>query len=116
MDGAAIVQLIGSIGGAGVIAAVINGIINRRKLSADATEVINRAATDAVARVEGDNKRLREELAGKETRIVQLEHDKEVFRRALQRYFDYAQRVANAVQALGGDIEPPPPMSSDLLL
>lgn len=63
MTGDALIQLLGAIGGASVVTAVVNAIVNRRKMGADVTKVIQEAAGGAVALVQADNTRLREELA-----------------------------------------------------
>lgn len=115
MEGAAIIQLIGSILGAGALVAIVNGIFNRKKLSADAVNVINEAATTAVSRVEHDNTRLRRE--NQETRLELREYERKVDRLgdALRAYVAYAARQATVIRTLGGVIEDPPSISEELL-
>lgn len=60
-------------GGAGVLGAIVNGIVNRRKLGADATEAISRAAGSMVSRLEEDNARLRAEREADHIAIRELQ-------------------------------------------
>ena len=62
MDGAAVVTLLTSVTGAGVIAAVVNGLINRRKLGADTTKVITEAAASLVGMTQGRLDTLEKEM------------------------------------------------------
>ena len=69
----AVLQLLGSAAFAAVIVAVINAVVTRRKLGAEATKIITDAASGVVERVEADNKRLRESDVRKTQRIADLE-------------------------------------------
>lgn len=51
-----------SAGTVGLLTAVFQAIVGRRKLSADAARVIEESATSAVKRVEDDNARLRDRV------------------------------------------------------
>jgi LPS O-antigen subunit length determinant protein (WzzB/FepE family) len=62
-----------SAGGATVLAAVINAVMNRRKLSAEATEIITKAAAGTVENIMKDNAHLRERVAELESRVKQFE-------------------------------------------
>jgi hypothetical protein len=73
MTGDDVVQLFAAAGGASILTAFINALFNKRKLGAEATEIITKGAAGIVERVEADNKRLREEMAANEAR-----HSKEL--------------------------------------
>jgi hypothetical protein len=61
-----VVAILGTLGVGTILGAVVTGLFNRRKLSADATEIITKAASGVVERLEA-------ELGRK-----QAEHDAEV--------------------------------------
>ena len=68
-------------GGASIFGAVVNGLWNRRKLGAEATEAITRAASGVVRDLETDNTRLRQEAA-----VLRTDRDRDhVLIRGLQR-------------------------------
>jgi hypothetical protein len=129
MDAQGIVQLIAAILGAGAITAVVNGIFGRKKMSADVVKTINEAAGSVVERIEDDNARLREEN-GRLHREVEAavsvarradDHAYSLDRRAqrlaefLREYMLYARRQSDVIRSLGGTIEDPPEVPSDLL-
>lgn len=72
-DGATLLQFIFSAGVMTVFVAVINGLLQRRKVGADTTKVITDAATGVMSRIESDNERLRSEAIGYRTREDVLE-------------------------------------------
>jgi len=77
MTVAAVLQLVGSAGLATVLLAVVNAIVNRRKLGAEATKVISEAAAGTVKDVREDNTRLREENRELRARVTALEDREE---------------------------------------
>jgi hypothetical protein len=79
MSTEALLQLLGSAGLAAVLVAVINAVVNRRKLGAEATKVISDAAAGTVRDVREDNARLREENVDLRSRIVALENDQDMW-------------------------------------
>lgn len=127
-----LIQLLGSISGAGVVTAVVSAIINRRKMSADVTEVIQKAAGTAVERVEGDNARLRLELKelkaehNVETESLrganqdlwakarEAEQENAMLIDAVRDQRAYAVRLAGRLRELGVDVEDPPSLPSGL--
>lgn len=104
------IQLLLSAGGAGVLAALINAVMNRRKLSAEATQIITMAAAGTVENVVKDNTTLRAEVAELRRRVDEFseasrlheemqrawKHDEERYRWHLERW----QRYAHAMRAL----------------
>lgn len=73
MDSQILLQILLSATGAGVIGAIINGIINRKKLGAEATNIITQAATGVVARLEAEIARKGDDLQAAQRRIAELE-------------------------------------------
>lgn len=73
MDSQLLLQILLSATGAGVLGAIINGIINRKKLGAEATNIITQAATGVVDRLEKEIERKSGDLANARERIRQLE-------------------------------------------
>jgi hypothetical protein len=64
-----VINLVAAAGGGGVIAAVVNALFNKRKLSAEATEIITKAAAGTVALAVSDNTALRAEIAELRARV-----------------------------------------------
>lgn len=124
MAGADLVQLLLSGGIVGVLVAVINAIVNRRKLSAEATEIITKAAAGTVENVMADNARLREELVTVRSDVTALklslalaEERERGHQLADQRnrehlalWHRYCASHSDSIRAMGGDPGPPPPM------
>lgn len=122
MDGQAIIQLVGAVFGAGTIAAIVNALFSRRKMSADVVKTINEAADSAVKRVQEDNARLRLENKELKERVDEVEEDARTARRRAERltdaliaYVSYAGRQTDVIRTLGGEIEDPPEVPAELL-
>lgn len=73
MNSAALVQLIVALVGGGTIAAVINAIMSRKKLGADATKIITEAAAGVATDLRADNTDLRQRLARLQTQVAECE-------------------------------------------
>ena len=69
-----LLPLLGSGAVGAVIVAIIGAVTGRRKLGAEATEILTKAAGGMVERLEADNKRLRDADEAKTTKIDELEH------------------------------------------
>lgn len=133
MTGGEILQLVGSLGGAGVVAAVVNAIINRRRMGADVSDVIQKAAGGIVERIEGDNARLRVEIS--ELKLERSAKDDEhraendlLWRKArateqenailidaLRDQVAHSRRQSEEIRRLGGHVEDPPALPAALL-
>ena len=101
-----------------IIVAAIAAVMNRRKLSAEATEIITKASTGVVERVEADNARLRQEQQALSRR---LDHIVEVNRVREQRQVEhltlwhrYCATLGDALRSRGGQVPDPPPMWVEL--
>jgi len=118
MSAAAVLQILASAGAATILATVINGILNRKKLGAETTKIITDAAGTFVKELKEDNERLRRSderktllLADCEARLDDLEHaqaewetERDEWLRVLQ---VHASWDALAIARLG---EPIPPL------
>lgn len=115
MTGSDLIQLLGSLGGAGVVAAVVNAVINRRKMGADVTKVIQEAAGTAVERVEKDNARLRLENERVWTKLREVEQENATLVDAMRDQLAYTRRQTEEIRRLGGDVGDPPELPAALL-
>lgn len=112
-----------SAGGTTILAAIVNAIGNRRKLSAEATQIITQAAAGTVENVMKDNESLRQKVDRLETAlnkmqgIIELSEQRERinmiteerYRWHMQQWHRYAAALASEVERLGGRIGEPPP-------
>lgn len=116
-----LIGVLGTLGLGAVGAAVITGIFSKKKLSADATEIITRAATSVVEGLNDDNRRLKEALdehriqLARQERLRQADHDEfgrvlEEHRAVLQLHTAWDQIVKERLAIAGiSDIPDPPP-------
>jgi len=108
-------QLFGSAALAAVLGAVVNGVVNRRKLGAEATSIITQAAGGIVATLQADNIRLRAEavvLKAQVDEFVKTDRRRgrrdDQMRRAFQAQSDYSTMCAHIMRAAGIEIADPP--------
>lgn len=111
-----------SAGGATIIGAFVNAFFNRRKLGAEATQIITQAAAGTVENIMKDNTVLREKLGLLEIQVQKLQGivelseqrerihtiTEERYRWHMQQWHAYAARLAREIGRLGGNVEPPP--------
>lgn len=81
MESAIFLQIASAIGLSAVVGAIVNGIINRKKLGAEATHLLTQAAGGLVERLEVENKRLNDRQRELETRGDELEDEVDQVRR-----------------------------------
>lgn len=109
-----VIGILGTLGLGAVGAAVVTGLFSRKKLGADATEIISRAAAGVVERTEADNARLRADLAATELRLNR--RDTEIRRlidqhtRVLQLHAAWDHVVVEKCKMQGIELPPPPPL------
>lgn len=129
MNGQAVIQLLGALGVAGVISAIINAFFGRKKMGADVSAKLNEAAGGIVERVESDNARLREENSkldakvdqgieasrAAEDRAFRAERRGDRLSEVLREYIAYSARQTAVIRSLGGTIEDPPEVPPELL-
>lgn len=109
-----VIGILGTLGVGSVLAALVTGLFSRKKLGADATEIITKAAAGVVERTEADNARLRVELL-QERRDRETEQDE--FRRlidahtkTLQLHAAWDALAAARLEEQGIMLPPPPPV------
>lgn len=119
-----LIQILLSAGGATVLAALITAVMNRRKLSAEATQIITQAAAGTVENVMKDNAELRTRMAVLEAKLRDYEaaqriHDdrerhhllaEERYRRHSTECHDYTAILASKLRELGETVPDPPPI------
>lgn len=106
-----IIALLGGGSIAGILGAVINGIFSRRKLGADATEVITKAASGVVERIEQDNERLRKEVETHEERDAYWRGLIAEHTRVLQLHAAWDHMAVQKLREAGiTDLPDPPPV------
>jgi hypothetical protein len=112
-----------SAGGATIIGAFVNAYFNRRKLGAEATQIITQAAAGTVENIMKDNALLREKVTQLETAMIKLQAivelseqrerihgiTEERYRWHMQQWHAHCSRQTDEIRRLGGDIEDPPP-------
>lgn len=84
-------QILGSVVLAALVGAAINGFLNRRKLGAEATEIITKAASSVVSDVRVDNERLRVELGEVKAQVVILTSKVDASRVREEAWQEYAR-------------------------
>lgn len=112
-----LIALLGGLGVGTILAAVVTGLFSKRKLSAEATEIITRAASGVV-------ESLREELARSilAREKAEVQHVEELQRRtarweaqwievqrALEEHVAWDADVRERMKAYGVDLPPAPP-------
>lgn len=110
-------------GGATIIGAIVNAVFNRRKLSAEATQIITQAAAGTVENVMKDNQNLRTQVDSLEARMVKMQGiielseqrerinmiTEERYRWHMQQWHRYCAGLSAEVERLGGVVGDPPP-------
>jgi len=115
MNSSLLFQLFGSAAVAAVLGAIVNGVVNRRKLGAEATSIITQAAGGIVATLQADNIRLRAEAVDLKAQVdsfVKTDRRRgfrdDQMRRAFQAQSDYSTMCAQTMRAAGIEIIDPP--------
>lgn len=100
-----------------VIVATITAFVNRRKLSAEATNIISQAAGGVVERLENENIRLSNENEALRTRVSKLEarertrdHRDHLFEEQVRLHQLYDEGLAIRLKEAGIEVPPPPPL------
>jgi hypothetical protein len=129
MDPQLLVTALVSAGGATILVAIINAFFNRRKLSAEATQIITQAAAGTVENIMKDNAELRRELGEVKRQLEELREAQRLaeqlerahalhedrWRWHMERWHRYVARLLVELRAAGvRNIEEPPPPWPDL--
>jgi hypothetical protein len=104
-----VLQLLGSAVVASVIGAIINGILNRKKLGAEATEIITKAASGVVRDIREDNERLRRRVSELEIQASEWAIEKQEWKDVLILHGAWDLMATSAVNQAIPPIELPPP-------
>lgn len=96
MDGSAIVTILVSLFGAGTIGVIINALISRRKIGADATQVITQAAASLVSSTTG--------------RLEAVERELTAIRSSARKHEAWDRQVVRQLRAAGLEVADPPPL------
>jgi len=118
MDPALIVAILGAGGLGAIFAAIITGMFSKRKLGAEATDIITRAAAGVVtnmqAEIDRQVRRNNEMVAEHRDFVSRLmaSHAEEVeeFRRVLQLHVAWDSIAISEMSKLGINLPPAPPL------
>jgi|GEM_PF-3524825 len=114
MDSTTLAAFLGGGGVAAIVTAVVTGLFSKRKLGAEATEIITKAASGVVERIEKDNLDLRAEVTGlKEAREQDKREWRQVtrdWRAALQLHAAWDALAIAKLHEAGIEIPEPPPL------
>jgi hypothetical protein len=107
-----VLQLLGSAAVAAVFVAIINGVFNRRKLSAEATAVIARAASGVVERLEQENTRILGNSVALSSRVAVLEAEARQRQSYLLVHEMWDREAVMRLRSVGvQDLTDPPPLN-----
>ena len=113
-----LVAILGSLGIGAVLAAIVTGLFSRRKLSADAAEIITKAAAGVVTNMQAEidrqvrrNHELITEHEGFITRLMES-HTAEIeeFRRVLHLHVAWDSIAIAEMAKIGIELPPAPPL------
>jgi hypothetical protein len=111
-------QWLGSASVGALLLALVNAFVNRRKLSAEATAIITKAASGVVQRLEAENARISASnllAEGKsdaqQIQLDKLEDEVRAQGRAIEVHAFWDQQVVETCRDQGIDIPPPPPLT-----
>lgn len=110
-----IVAILGASSVTALVAGVVNGFINKKKLSADVASVLTTAAGGVVLHLQNDNTRLRAEEVksrGREMRQrAAIRKRDEEFRSTLQQHHRWDVMMVEKLREAGIDVPNPPKLN-----
>lgn len=114
-----VVGVLGAGGLGAIIAAIFNGLFSKRKLGAEATEIITKAAAGVVTNLENEIKRqqrVNTDLIAEHRatiRTLMLNHAEEIeeWRRTAQQHIAWDYTVKDRLALLGVEVPDPPPLT-----
>jgi hypothetical protein len=118
MDSAILVAILGTGGMSAIVGAIITGAFSKRKLGAEATEIITKAAAGVVTNLEAEitrQKSLNEELVSDHRSHIErlmASHAEEIreFRRVLQLHVAWDAIAIAEMAKVGIKLPPAPPL------
>lgn len=112
-------QLLGSAAVGAVLVAMITGLFSKRKLSAEATDIITKAASGVVERLEEENARvilsnthLSQRVEAQQTSVDEMKRTQRQQGEALAIHAFWDNQAVEALRAQGIDLPPPPPLNT----
>jgi hypothetical protein len=110
-------QLLGSAAVGAVLVAIIGGLFSKRKLSAEATDIITKAASGVVERLEAENARviasntlLSGKVEAQQIQVDQVQRAQRAQGEALAIHAFWDRQAVEALREHGIDLPPPPPL------
>lgn len=105
-----LLQLLGSGALGALLLAVVNGIFSKRKLSAEATDIITKAASGVVERLEHENTRQSAKLEAQQVTIDGLVRVQRVQGEAIAIHAFWDNQAFSVARDHGIDLPEPPPL------
>lgn len=116
MSGQLVLQLLGSVAFVTLITSVVNNLLSRKRLGAEATKIITDAASGVVSDIREDNSRLREREKDLNDRLDALEQaqdawedERRVWKQLLREHQSWDTLALSELRKLHPDTEYPPP-------
>ena len=114
MEAAELIRLLGAVLGSALLTQVLQGWFGRKRMSADAVNLIQQAAGGITKVTADDNARLRQENAQLERRNGALERHNGAMAHGLRDQNSYCWRLAQEVRRLGGEVPDPPELPDEI--
>lgn len=105
-----VLQLLGSGALGALLLAVVNGVFSKRKLSAEATNIITKAASGVVERLEKENTRQSVKLEAQQVTIDGLVRVQRVQGEAIAIHAFWDNQAFSVARDHGIDLPEPPPL------
>lgn len=106
-----ILQAILAIGGGGVVAAVINFVLTRPKIRAEAASIATSAADTMISRLQTENARLNIRIDDLEDDVRQQQNERQAIEQWAWRVQRWIARAYDELRASGSTLEPPPELT-----
>lgn len=99
-----------AVGAVGV--AIVNGIFSKRKMSADATDIITKAASGLVERLESENARVIASNAALSSKVEGVQRAQQAQSEVLAIHAFWDRQAVDVLRDQGIDLPEPPPLHS----
>lgn len=103
-----LIRLLGAVFGSAVLTTVLQGWFGRKRMSADAVNLIQQAAGGITKVTAEDNVRLRTENS-------EVRHLNDVLVHTVRQQTAYSARQSDEIRRLGGHLEDPPPLPDEVV-
>lgn len=105
-----VLQWLSSAAVASVVVAIVMGLFSKRKLSAEATDIITKAATGVVERLESENVRQGAQLAAQQAQVVEIQRVQRLQGEALAIHAAWDRQTVRVARDAGIELPDPPPL------